>query len=719
MVNLDGQAVMDWRNEMMKIPGSQFISLMHLYLGEIKTPYRKETLLSAVSEFFKNQDVRNDLFARLDGTDSVIISAICLLKFATEKKLSVFLGRIIAPEFLLDRLNNLKARLLIYEKDFKGQRIYALNPIFPELEEFREDWKIFPSLSGGDNNVKDISYTSAFIPETLELFIAVFLFFTGNEGVLFKSNGEPKKKFLETAEGIFPGISQEIASISGLPDFPGLTRLNIVLDSLCNLGLLCISETGGSVSSAVLEKFSALSSRKRLLYFLTGTAGLLSKTDFLLFEESLESVFDFIKDNDISPGELSLLFFCIYNNFLYLKDNGRGVVKEGRFSTVLRENSGAVSGSDPDSVILERAEKIFRAAFAFGILKVESGAVRIFEGFGIINQPVTGNRKSVIVESVFSVLVFPGICFANLVKILPFLRIHSFQTVASFSLTRDSVFSALSKGYSNLDFISDLGTEAGGDLPSNFLFSFKEWVADWNGSLVYSGPVFVVEPEKKELYECNKGFMDCVKKILAPGVFLLKGKNAVEAAENVKKNGFEAFVYPDLDLSSTPDAKREGAFNRAGTGVCSGDFFTVRSFSGKKKPSANWSDSELTKAVEDNADICPEQKKIFFKLIRHNLILSPVQVNPFAVPFQVLEVSGMDYPGKMRILENSLKKSSPVRVTVNDGGVNKVYEGRCVRIGKDKNEVELFVYSEKLSLVLFLARISKVEEIPEIAGGFF
>ena len=29
MVNLDGQAVMDWRNEMMKIPGSQFISLMH------------------------------------------------------------------------------------------------------------------------------------------------------------------------------------------------------------------------------------------------------------------------------------------------------------------------------------------------------------------------------------------------------------------------------------------------------------------------------------------------------------------------------------------------------------------------------------------------------------------------------------------------------------------------------------------------------------------
>lgn len=48
-----------------------------------------------------------------------------------------------------------------------------------------------------------------------------------------------------------------------------------------------------------------------------------------------------------------------------------------------------------------------------------------------------------------------------------------------------------------------------------------------------------------------------------------------------------------------------------------------------------------------------------------------------------------------------------------------MYEGRCVRIGKDKNEVELFVYSEKLSLVLFLARISKVEEIPEIAGGFF
>ena len=79
----------------------------------------------------------------------------------------------------------------------------------------------------------------------------------------------------------------------------------------------------------------------------------------------------------------------------------------------------------------------------------------------------------------------------------------------------------------------------------------------------------------------------------------------------------------------------------------------------------------------------------------------------------------MDYPGKMRILENSLKKSSPVRVTVKEGGVNKVYEGRCVRIGKDKNEVELFVYSEKLSLVLFLARISKVEEIPEIAGGFF
>ena len=79
----------------------------------------------------------------------------------------------------------------------------------------------------------------------------------------------------------------------------------------------------------------------------------------------------------------------------------------------------------------------------------------------------------------------------------------------------------------------------------------------------------------------------------------------------------------------------------------------------------------------------------------------------------------MDYPGKMRILENSLKKSSPVRVTVSEGGLSRKYEGKCVRIEKDKNKAELFIPAEQQSLVFLLARISKVEEIPEIAGGFF
>lgn len=718
MVNLDGQAVMEWRNEMMKIPDSQFIGLMHLYLGEIKTPYRKETLLSAVSDFFKKPDVRNDLFSRIDGTDSVVISAIYLLKFATGKKISVFLKKFISPESLRDRLGNLKKRLLIYEKEFKGQRIYALNPIFPELEEYRADWKIFPSLSLVDYQAGNACYCSDFIPETLELFIAVFLFYTGKDVPLFKSTGELKKKFLESAEEIFPGISEEVPSLSGLSDFTGLNRLNITLDSLCNLGLLYISETGPCISSAGVEKFSAMSPGKRLLYFLTGAAGKLSKNEFSVFEESLEFVFEFISKNNISTEELPSLFFCVYNNFLYLNEGG--LEKEGRFSTVLRENSGLDSGGDLDSAIMERAEKMLMAAFVFGILKVESGTVRIFEGYGAFNRSVKDKGQTVVVESIFSVLVFPGTGFGSLVKILPFLNVLSFQTVAAFSLTKDSVFSALSKGFGNLEFISDLEKASGRELPPNFLFSFNEWVAEWKGNLVYSGPVLVVEPEKKELYEGSKGFMDCVKRILAPGVFLLKGETAQKAVENIKKYGFEAFVYPEPALSIIPDTRRGGGVVRKGTGLSTaGDFFSVCRFSGKKNTLVKWPDAELAQAVENNTEIFPEQKKIFLKLIKHNLILSPVQVNPFAVPFQGLEVSGMDYPGKMRILENSLKKSSPVRVTVSEGGLSREYEGKCVRIEKDKNKAELFIPAEQQSLVFLLARISRVEEIPEIAGDFF
>lgn len=717
MVNLDGLAVMDWRNEMMKIPDSRFIGLMHLYLGEIKTPYRKEALLSSVSEYFKNPDVRNDLFSRIDGTDSVIISAICLLKFATGKKLSVFLKKIIVPENLKDRLNNLEKRLLIYEKEFNGQRIYALNPIFPELEEYRADWKIFPSLTFGDYRDTNISYCSNFIPETLELFIAVFLFYTGNEGTLFKSTGELKKKFLDSAEGIFPGISEEISLPPALPDFPGLRRISVALDSLCNLGLYNITPSGWAVSFPGVEKFSALSPLKRLLFFFIGTAGNLTKNEFSLFAESLEFVFDFISKNNISPEELSSLFFCVYNSLLYSKngDSGRG----RRFSAVLLENSDSVSGSDSDSFVLSAADKIFSAALIFGVLRVESGTVKIFDGYKALSLPNKSKNKSVIVESVFSVSVLPGTCFRHLVKFLPFLNVISFQTVASFSLTRDSVFSALSKGYSCAEFITALEKTTENKLPSNFLFSFNEWVSDWNGNLVYSGPVLVVGPEKKNLFEGSKGFMYCVKKVLAPGVYLLKGNAALEAAENVKKAGFEVFIYPD-SAPGLSGCGRDGAFVRDEAGLKSyGDLFSVCKFSGRKESSVRWTDVELREAVENNPDICPEQKKVFFKLIQQNLILSPAQINSFAVPFQALEVSGMDYPGKTRILENSLKKSSPVRITVNEGGLSKEYEGVCVRVEKEKNEVRLFILSDKQSLVFPMPRISKVEEIPGIAGDFF
>ena len=133
-INFSTDQFSHWMEAICSLSEEQFSRKMHLYLGEIKTPYNKQRLTEQLAGFLRKSENIQNLISFLDEFDLQILTAVSLFPRATETLLIDFFSTQYSQSDLYAELLNLEDRLLIYKnKDkFSSTEFIFINPLLKD-----------------------------------------------------------------------------------------------------------------------------------------------------------------------------------------------------------------------------------------------------------------------------------------------------------------------------------------------------------------------------------------------------------------------------------------------------------------------------------------------------------------------------------------------------------------------------------------------------------
>ena len=88
-------------------------------------------------------------------------------------------------------------------------------------------------------------------------------------------------------------------------------------------------------------------------------------------------------------------------------------------------------------------------------------------------------------------------------------------------------------------------------------------------------------------------------------------------------------------------------------------------------------------------ELSKQQKECLTTRIERNVILFPEQLNPNTVRLEILEADGMNYAGKIHLVENAIKNGDLVQFTIpSDQNPQEMqnFLGRPISIAKQTND---------------------------------
>ena len=184
------ERIIEWRESFSSLPDDYFFDIIHIYLGEIKTPYNKPKLIEELGTILRKKENRETLVNYLDEKDVRILTAIKFIPEVDIEKLEKFFVPAMSQGDLYEEIASLEERLIIYNRENKltGKKTIALNP---HLEEDLEAVLDLGNLVAEEEG--------KFIREDTGIFsspgvIAVFVSYILAHPDFCKSNGDLKKK---------------------------------------------------------------------------------------------------------------------------------------------------------------------------------------------------------------------------------------------------------------------------------------------------------------------------------------------------------------------------------------------------------------------------------------------------------------------------------------------------------------------------------------------
>lgn len=595
----------EWKKIMIALPDKAFFPTVRNYLGEIQTPFHKPDLIEQLSNFLSKESSVERILSYIDENDAAILSACDLLEAAEPQALQLLLSDRFTFLELHHRLLNLEERLLIYRD---GDTSIRLSPLFRERLKTHciSQAILFPSLPAPPKPELE--------PWPNDRLLAALLSFSEEyQGVLTKNDGKLRKKVIDDAGQRFPQLS---------PD-----RLLLFIRAMKLMGL---DEKRNKSAISRLEELSA-SERAGLYQGAVAAAA-----------DGLERV---SKKECVHLGEKALLFWKH--------------LSPGR---VYPENSLVKLF---EAVSIKQGLNAHEAPRYPGLLEISGLLQKSDKGYRRSAPPPQGDsagtvdpKRMIIIQPDYSITVGPELDFKLLVRLSAFLEIKRYDHYCHYELHRDSFHrGCITYGPRSL---LDLLENHEIPLPQNISTTLSEWAEEFNSVTLTRGIILNIGEERRHLVEHSPETAPYLEAQPAPGVYILDPDKESQWRKALENAGIRPLPPVQGFSPEQAGGKEESApWPKPRIAEEEGIQETTTQNRERLHP------EQSSKALQQELSRLLEEKKLdkedyedLAARIEKKLILFPEQLIPGIGEKEKHEAKGLDYTGKVRLIERAISEGN-------------------------------------------------------------
>jgi hypothetical protein len=622
----ESKAEKRWKSAFLTLPDAAFFDILRNYLGELKTPYNKHSLLENLRQFLLKKETRARIISLVDENDARLLTAVSILDSPTPGDLyRLFEGEAGCLDFHY-RLLNLQDRLLVYSDKARSAEEIVLTPF---LEEDIENLVFDPALLLSCETARPAKIPAPWPGDTLLL---AFFSCVLEDGDILKTGGALKKKAETLLKEKIPPLFEE-----------GGARLMLLAGALETLKMTRRKDRL-EVDLEAWTEFAAFAPRFRLCLL----AAAAIRDGFLEAWKEAQWLSAFLAylQADTAYSATSLL----------------------RLARLVCADTQAPRRDLP------WLEKLA----AFDILVPYKENSFILHPLFPSDQPhppenAPGEMPPLIVQPNFDISVPPGLPLGEGLVVAAAGRLLRCDVYSRYELSKNSFSRALSLGLDGKTVERRLAALCGGSLPQNVVFSLQAWEKEYASIALFEGVLIAAQEDRRHLLEHHREFQKFVAARPAPGMYLIARGDLAPCMRALRGAGIE--ILPRL--RSAEDIPRPGNSPQApppalpGGGIVFPRTFqppalpfpllkkTPSGGGGKKRrpPPPPGMGQELSDALRQAKlpeDLAGEVRQ----RIKRKLIIFPHQIQPELACGERTEAKGLNYVGKTLVIEQALENQS-------------------------------------------------------------
>ena len=645
-----------WSRSLLTAPDDRFFRIMRTYLGNVKTPFNKHSLIKRLGALFRSEEVSDRMISLIDARDAQTLSAIALLDEPTAPRLFQLFEGDIEYLKLHYHIMNLEERMLVYRDEEDDRRI-RFNPILKHTIELEvlDPALIFP-ISKATAKPSHLDWPS----DSRLLGLAAFL---SSAHSLFKSDGSLRKK-----------AAEEISIIFGASG-GGTEYVMSTLGALLKLGVLRKSGTGYQINHSSWHAFCELESDSRRSHIVGAASASLAKG--LDRTRASEAVFELIHSmpEDVAFDEETL---------------GRLLRTTAPFE---ESHTDAITNSLLDlGVIASDAKGRLSKATA---TEREVPANVFLLPTGELDVPLD--------------IDLSRCWFIPLVADL-----RRFDTHSTFEITRHSSIRAFEAGLGSEE-INRLLDDLAGPVPQNLQTSLGLWEEEYRSIRIRTGTIVSVDESRRHLFDYDRGIQELITETVAPGVYLVRTQDIPDLTKILEASGIDHVPKQESADDSTIAAQHSASafpeFNVRGALK----FAIPKRKTTRKRLQRSDYEEELRGQIKP-LSLTREQEAEFEDRLARRIIVVPEQLTTLSPATESVEAKGFDYLGKVRLIQQAISSKHDLLEIIGPGES----EPTIVKPDElEKENDELVLAGRSLEDVQLRIRVRTIGFLRKRRGSYF
>ena len=605
----------DFRSALLRLGDDTFFEIFRNYLGPVKTPFNKHELIGRLEAFLRRSDIQERIVELIDDDDAEVLSAVWMLGEPDFDEAHLFFGRHRSYLELHQRLLNLEDRLLVYRED---ERL-RINPILVPLLEERV---LRPERLFAARRFDPGTPGSPWLSDTLLLCIASYLHEHPDP---LRADGTLRKRGVTDLAERLPALLEPAAE-------GAQCRAEALIRTLVSAGA-AVKDSGLHPVPGMWAELAMMSPLRRLIALAAAAA-------------------DDTGEPGAVPGDYGA--------------SGPDAAIIDAAETVLRRLPAgiAISGLSFERLLLvtvtgidaEVCRRVREQLAFFGVLApVDEDYVA-----AAIPPEQHEERKPLVVQPNFAITLPQELSFADGLFVARLAQLTRHDRYPHFELTKERLAAELREGLDIEAVIDRLDSLAAGRLPQNVRVTLRSWAQEHESVRLYRGIVLTVEAGRRYAVEHAEPVRTLIRQELAPGVYLVDERDLDRLQSALATAGIDlvpkvAAPEPHAPVSSVKRAAGGSGTDKQRLEAVMQAFSRKPAQPAQGKPGI-WLEEVRRRLADDNLEA--EQREELSARVGQKLILTSDQIDPGSLKRERTEARGLDYVGKVRIIEQAIRSGT-------------------------------------------------------------